>query len=1483
MVANRWRVLVVVVVCVLSCVFGVGVAGAATGYGDVCNVLLTSFCMPGEFVEPLGVAVDNSSAITHGDVYVVNLGAHELQQFNAKGESLSVVEGLAGTPVFDAVDSSSDATKGDVYVSFLESPGKVELLEPSGKLVAGFATSGELTGLEGPAGVGVDPTNGHLFVAVRGTGSVNEYDSSGKLLGSFPTSRHELDGLAVDSSGDVFLSYYEPWEVVEYPAADRSAPTTFDSSNEPSGVGVDISTGDIYVAERAAGQIAVYEPEGAFLEAAGKGDFGSSGSYGLDVNATTHTVYASNREEGTSNGSGVIIEEGPLPEPPPVTKPVSAITATTAMLHGVLEPKGAELGFYFSYNRGVSCTGAGSNSTQLNNGGSPATGAVPVEESTAITGLEPSQHYTVCVLATNTFGATEGSTQTFTTMGERPSVDSESASAVNSSGVTLEAQINPNNQRTSYSFEYSTQATGEVLEGAITTVDGAGPLAGFGDQSASVPTGMVLVPGTTYFYRVIAENKTHEKTEGKVEHFTTVPTPSTDPVSAITARTAILNGHLTLGPVDAQYYFDYNTGAQCTGGNTTATQDAGTGTGVAPQTTEVTGLLLHTQYTVCFVTSNAFGSQQGSPVTFTTQAVAPRIEEEWVTHASATAATLQAKINPGGAQTTYRFEYATSEAALLAGKGQIFPTPPTSEGEAGTGTENVLVQEHPQGLQPKTNYWYRVFATSSQSPAGTPGPVETFTTRPAGSELTLPDNRAWELVSPSPGINGAAGALEPISEGGALIQAAEDGGAITYGVLGSVEAEPPGANNYSQVLSTRSSGGGWSSRDIATPHEQTSGVSIGQGQEYKFFSSDLSVGLVRPIGEPAGAASLSPAASEKTVYVRADEPLTPGPLEQGVFGEALAEGGYKALVTSKPGYENVPPGTEIGRGELIFEGASEDLSHVVLNTCTHLTATTPEGNPITGCGVYEWSGGRLQLISVLPDRQASEGVLGYRSQDARGAVSSNGTRIVWSNEEEHLYMRDVSDEQTVQLDENQGGRGEEPGRAQFQFASSDGTRVFFTDEEQLVAGSTAREGDPDLYECEMVEVGDKLECKLNDLTLDPHGVADVQGVVAMGSKEDINAYFVATGVLTTNANGQGEKARSGEDNLYLVHYDEAKKEWEEPVFIAALSPNDQPDWVDAHSANLEHMASRVSPNGEYLEFMSELELTGYDNLDASSGAADEEVFLYDAGSNRLVCASCNPTGERPMGVYDSENATNSYSGVLIDQQGLWSNRWVAADVPGWTIGIALDESRYQSRYLSDEGRLFFNSPDALVAQATNGLADVYEYEPVGVGGCEASSVTFSERSDGCVGLVSSGASGEESAFLDASENGDDVFFLSSARLTSEDKSSAFAVYDAHVCSALAPCSAEAASPAPCATEASCKAAPAPQPAVFGAGPSETFSGAGNPGGGEPNQPPPAVQPKVKSAKCKKGFTKKKDRCVKKKGKTKAKKAKRASYERGAGR
>jgi hypothetical protein len=777
-----------------------------------------------------------------------------------------------------------------------------------------------------------------------------------------------------------------------------------------------------------------------------------------------------------------------------------------------------------------------------------------------------------------------------------------------------------------------------------------------------------------------------------------------------------------------------------------------------------------------------------------------------------------------------------------------------------------------QGLLPMTTYHFHVVAAKLKPQEVVDGVDKTFTTQSANGQPTLPDSRVWELVSPAT----KDGALIPsLQEHGEVVQAAEDGGAITYTAIGPVEADPAGNANETQILSMRDDGGSWSSQDIATPHDVVTGVSGDTGQEYKFFSPGLSVGLVEPFGP--GAPPLSPGASEQTVYLRANASLLPEASEQGVHDEAVMEGGYKPLVTSKPGYANAQLGIEFG-GQVKFAGATADLNHIVLHSNVPLTAETPEGHKTEEGGLYEWEGGLLQLVSILPENgeQERNAFLGGREgYNARDAISSTGSRIVWSAKKE-LFMRNLPSEQTIELDANQGGEGGGP-KAQFQLASSGGSQVFFTDEAKLTADSTANSEEPDLYECEIVEgTGGQVSCKLSDLTIESGGSADVQGVVLAGSNDSSYLYFVAEGRLTgEEKNGQGEEAQARADNLYVLHYNDEQKKWEAPVFIAALSEEDSPDWGgQTLPGNLGKVTSRVSPNGHYVAFMSERSLTKYDNLDVNSGVPDEEVFIYDALSKHLVCVSCNPTGQRPAGVLDSVEA-NGGEGLLVDQQEIWSGgRWLAGSIPGWT---AMEEAtaRYQARYLSDNGRVFFDSSDALVPQAANGLMDVYQYEPVGVGSCESSSGTFSERSDGCVDLISSGSSSEESVFMDAGESGEDVFFLTSAPLVSADQDTAFDVYDAHVCSELAPCVTQVLAPPPCVTEGSCKAAPSVQPTIFGVSGSATFAGAGN------LTSSTTITPK-KIRRCSKHEKLRHGKCVKTRTKKKAK-AKKAIDDRRVGR
>ena len=620
----------------------------------------------------------------------------------------------------------------------------------------------------------------------------------------------------------------------------------------------------------------------------------------------------------------------------------------------------------------------------------------------------------------------------------------------------------------------------------------------------------------------------------------------------------------------------------------------------------------------------------------------------------------------------------------------------------------------------------------------------------------------------------------------------------------------------------------------------------------------------------------------------------------------------------------MPPGVRFGGdGEAIggvqFVSATPDLSHVVLASSEPLTLDTKPQSGGQG-NLYEFSAGRLQAVSVLPSHEAVAGSLGdggnYEAGNVRHAISNDGSRVVWESPSGHYYLRDMTREETVQLDAARGVAQPNSASSQYQTANGEGSRVFFTSTGPLTVGSTAAgEGQGDLYVFEVTSgAGEPLQGTLTDLTVDSGAdeTAAVQGV--LGASEDGSyVYFVANGVL---GDGAEHGARSGDCvsasggrseqagltcNLYVEHYNGGA--WEAPVFIAALSGDDGPSWGSASAGReLKGMTSRVSPNGRWLAFSSQRSLTGYDNTDANSPPAephaDEEVYVYDAASEHLTCASCDPTGARPDGVLEQPAP---HPPPLVDYAETWPNRWLAGNIPGWTSN-GLSTALYQSRYLSDSGRLYFNSPDALVPGDVNGTQDVYEYEPAGIPegehACTPASTSAGDvfkpahafavegqsgvEGAGCVGLISAGTSSEESAFLDASETGGDVFFLTSSKLAPQDRDTSLDVYDAHECTTQSPCAPPPVqAPPACVNEAACKPAPEPQPTVFGLPASATFSGPGNVAASPPAKP--AAKPLTRAQKlahalrlCRKDRAKKKRSVCEKRARSKYGTVKKAS-------
>lgn len=875
-------------------------------------------------------------------------------------------------------------------------------------------------------------------------------------------------------------------------------------------------------------------------------------------------------------------------------------------------------------------------------------------------------------------------------------------------------------------------------------------------------------------------------------------TPETvSPAKGVTATSATLEGVLNPGAPGevGEYEFLYKASASECAEGSVAPQPAGIALGLEKEqvSVELTGLQSGTQYTFCVLAKNAAEETAlGAPVTFrTSAAVAPTIAGESVTEVTATSASFQAQVDPGGAETTYHIDYGTT-----ASYGQSTP----ESGSIGANDSQNLVASTIQGLEPGATYHYRLVVTNSQSPAGgTLGPDETFTTQTAGGEFTLPDGRQYELVSPpqkdGAEILGIGGGGETPGNGDAT-QASEDGMSVTDIATAPVSANPPGNTLSTQLLSTRGIGG-WSSQDIAVPHKNSIGVShlLNEGEEYVRFSSDLSRAVLLPLHQTPE----PPLAPELHQEVEGGSPNG-----DEIYVRNNATNLFQAVVTAEP----LP--------KVAFEGATPDLRHVVFGGPAGL-----DPNHLGSGRLYEWAHGEAQLVNVLPNGEVSGlaalgggterfGELVASQIASRHSISNDGTRIVWGNGSE-LLTRDMANGETVEVDAAQGGTGASGGGV-FQDASSDGSRVFFTDASELTGG--ANEGGLFMF--------DLADGKLIDLTPEGNG-AQVESFFGV-NEEGTSVYVVDKAVLTNVANGRGETAEEGAPNTYLLR--------EAPVGSRSWSATFITIGVEEGSLEEEPLTNqtvRVSPNGRYLAFMSRESLTGYDNRDANSGEPDEEVYLYDAEANRLVCASCDPTGARPVGEYDSGAPRKP-----MDPWAMWEGHWLAASIPGWTPDGIKFTTGYQPRFLGNSGRLFFDSADALVPRDVDGKVDVYEYEATGVGNCDSpghgqsASVVFSEAAGGCVGLISAGTGSGDSVFFDASASGDDVFFTTADGLVGQDNDGVFDMYDARICTVAEPCAqSPVAAPPPCATADSCRTAPSPQPGVFAAPASATFAGAGN--------------------------------------------------------
>ena len=707
----------------------------------------------------------------------------------------------------------------------------------------------------------------------------------------------------------------------------------------------------------------------------------------------------------------------------------------------------------------------------------------------------------------------------------------------------------------------------------------------------------------------------------------------------------------------------------------------------------------------------------------------------------------------------------------------------------------------------------------------------------------LPDHRVYEQVSPTDKNGNQAGANtnESLGFGGIAhyALAAADGNGVLFEGSGAMGETAAGYNLY---FVAQRSAAGWSTRAIM-PRARNRTTTLGAQPSYVDPSADLShVMFESALGvyaTPPNAQCGFEHRGEDQLYLSGPDPFVAAtwlarPEISNPIENCTIEGEEGAPLGGTPDFSTVYfsfPGTLL----------PEDASRAPYQTSTESYAEETEP-----WGFYEYSGGALSEAGVLPDGSldpfgAAPAASGHDRTIDGNQIADEGKRVFFVSPDPaavgscktaedlkgtspaqaaaacapQLYVRE-NGEKTVLvsrdtlLPQANGLPAPAPDGAlgftgsthvrtfglntSFVYASPDGSQAFFESKDKLMCepeDCPPENTSPKMYD---------FDVNTGSLTYLP----GVVGQIITSNQEGSSFAFVSP-------EAQAEKA---ELDLWSAG----------PAAGGAVTPIAQLTGKPVREypgdvMGVDVPVARMSSDGSAVVFLSS-SLVGLSG-DFNSGTNLEQVYHYDVPANTLSCVSCAPAGVTPTSSAElsvlQANESSQTSAVDLDKEvGLVDERGIS----------------------SDGDRIFFDTRDPLVPQASNGARNVYEWE------------------DGTVYLLSSGKSPENSYFLDNSESGEDVFFATTEGLVPGDTDGAYDVYDARI-----PHPGDNLPPAAVPCEGSVCQGPPNVPLPLTPPASATFSGLGN------IAPEPMVTPaaklKPKATKCKKDFVKKKSKCVKK--------------------
>lgn len=346
-------------------------------------------------------------------------------------------------------------------------------------------------------------------ICVPANGDVCKTGLASSTVGAFGT--NGPTSVVADSNGEIYATDTVNSRVESFnPAA--TSQNTFDPGqlSAATALAMDESDDDLYAVKPAGSEQEVLRVSAAesLLETDGVGS-GIAAVSGIAYNQSSGSIYLTLTAPLPAGQRVAILNE--VIAPTVKIEPVTGIGETTATFHGEVDPNpngitSVPASYHFEYStNGTTWVHV---PTEVEGEESAGSGTSEVAVSKAATGLSPSTLYLVRLVAHGSGGTATSGTETFTTSGAVPTISQTYGSSIGSTDASLYGEINPNNQSTTYYFQYVSEAAydAEGFNHAI-QVPAIERHIGSGVQLLPVSESISgLEPGTTYDFRLVATN-----------------------------------------------------------------------------------------------------------------------------------------------------------------------------------------------------------------------------------------------------------------------------------------------------------------------------------------------------------------------------------------------------------------------------------------------------------------------------------------------------------------------------------------------------------------------------------------------------------------------------------------------------------------------------------------------------------------------------------------------------------------------------------------------------------------------------------------------------------------------------------------------------------------------------------------------------------------------------------------------------------------